>query len=185
MIIGKRVRLRAIEKNDLPHFVAWLNDPQVRRNLLIYQPLSIPQEEKWFEDILTRPVDEQPLCIEIKSGNSWQLVGNTGLFNIDLHDRSAEIGIFIGDKEAWDKGFGGEAMRLMVGHGFMDINLNRIYLRVFETNPRGTHCYEKAGFKHEGRLRQARFHEGHYIDMLMMSILKSEWVEEGKNGGNV
>jgi len=74
-------------------------------------------------------------------------------------------------------------MRLMAGYGFGNLNLNRIYLQVFETNPAGIRCYEKAGFKHEGRLREARYHEGHYIDVLMMSILKNDWQKE--NGGNV
>ena len=60
MITGERVRLRAIEKDDLHRFVTWLNDAEVRRNLLIYQPLSLHQEEKWFEDMLKRPNDEQP-----------------------------------------------------------------------------------------------------------------------------
>jgi len=66
----------------------------------------------------------------------------------------------------------------MVNYGFKNLNLNRIYLRVFETNARAIHCYEKAGFKHEGRLRQACFLDGEYKDVLMMSILKSELPEE-------
>jgi diamine N-acetyltransferase len=183
MIFGKRVRLRAIEKDDLPRFVAWLNDPEVRRNLILYQPLSIGQEELWYADILKEPVDEQPLCIDIKKGDKWEHAGNISFMQLNRHDRNAEIGIFIGRKDFWNKGYGCEAMRLMVGHGFNDLNLNRIYLRVYETNPNGVRCYEKAGFKHEGRLREARYHEGKYIDMLMMSILNSEWIESEKTGG--
>jgi len=183
MIIGKNVRLRAIEKEDLPRFTAWLNDAEVRRNLLIYQPLSLVQEERWFEEILKRPVDEQPLSIDILSGKDWRHAGNCGFFDIDQRVRSAEIGIFIGDKSLWGRGYGCEAMQLMTMHGFRNLNLNRITLRVFETNPRGIRCYEKAGFKHEGRLREAHFMEGRYIDVLVMSILKRE-LEEEKNGGN-
>jgi diamine N-acetyltransferase len=183
MIFGKRVRLRAIEREDLPKFVAWLNDPEVYRNLLINYPLSLPQEEQWYEAILKEHVDEQPLCIDIGIGEKWETVGNVSFMQLNQHDRSAEIGIFIGAKEHWNNGFGCEAMRLMVGHGFNDLNLNRIYLRAYETNPNGIRCYEKAGFKHEGRLREARYHEGRYIDMLMMSILRSEWIETEKTGG--
>jgi RimJ/RimL family protein N-acetyltransferase len=95
--------------------------------------------------------------------------------HIDQHDRSAEIGISIGEKEFWDQGYGTKAIRLIVGHGFGNLNLNRIYLRVYETNPRGKRCYEKAGFSVDGRLRQARFLEGKYVDVFIMSILKSEW----------
>jgi len=61
LIIGKRIRLRAIEKEDLTRFVTWLNDSEVRRNILLYQPLSLPQEELWFKEILTKDRDEQPL----------------------------------------------------------------------------------------------------------------------------
>ena len=183
MIIGERVRLWAIEKDDLPRFVAWLNDPEVHCNLILYQPLSLPQEEQWYADILKEPVDEQPLCIDIKAGENWEHTGNISLMQLNQHDRSAEIGIFISRKNFWNKGYGCEAMRLMIGHGFNNLNLNRIYLRVYETNPNGVQCYEKAGFKHEGRLREARYHEGCYIDMLMMSILKSDWTETEKTGG--
>jgi diamine N-acetyltransferase len=183
MIISDRVRLRAMEKDDLPRFVAWFNDPDVRRNLLIYKPLSMGQEEKWYQDILNRPIDEHPLCIEVLEGSNWVMIGNTGFLNINTHDRSAEVGISLGNKQFWDQGFGTDSLRLLVDHGFNQMNLNRIYLHVFETNLRGIRCYEKVGFKHEGRLREARFLDGKYIDVLVMSILKHEWkITKKKNG---
>lgn len=180
MLYGKRVRLRAIEKDDLPRFVNWLNDPEVRQHLQMYQPLSQVQEEEWFKGILQRPLDEQPLVIEIQVADGWQPVGNVGLFDINHSDHSAEIGIIIGEKSVWNQGYGSEAMRLMVKHGFEDINLNRIFLRVYETNPRGQRAYEKAGFVLEGRMRQARFLQGRYIDVLLMSVLRSEWKYDNK-----
>jgi len=175
MIVGERVRLRAVEKHDLPRFVEWLNDPEVRRNLAFYQPLSLPQEELWFEHNLSLPPGEQTLSIELLSDDLWTHAGATGFKHHDQRERSAEVGIMIGLKEFWNRGYGFEAMELIVKHGFQNLNLNRIFLQVFETNPGGIRCYEKAGFKHEGRLREARFYEGHYIDVLLMSILKSEW----------
>lgn len=184
MIIGERVRLRAMEKGDLPAFVSWFNDPEVRRNLRIIQPLSLGQEEKWYADMLTHPVEEHPLCIEVKQGEEWVFVGNLGFMHIDQCDRSAEIRISIGEKQFWNQGYGTEAMRLIVGHGFENLNLNRIYLHVFETKPRGKRSYEKVGFCVDGRLRQARFLEGKYVDVFIMSILKSEWKVEEKIGGN-
>ena len=184
MIIGERVRLRAIEKEDLSAFVRWINDPEVRRNLKIIQPLSLGQEEKWYTDILSGPVEKHPLCIEVKQGENWVFVGNLGFLHINQHDRSAEVGILIGEKQFWNQGYGAEAMRLIVGHGFENLNLNRIYLHVYETNPRGKRSYEKVGFFVDGRLRQARFLEGKYVDVFIMSILKSEWESERKNRGN-
>jgi len=85
------------------------------------------------------------------------------------------LGIYIGEKKFWSQGYGGEAIELMLAHGFNNLNLNRIYLRVGETNPRGIRCYERVGFIHEGRMRQARFEDGQYINVLLMSVLRSEW----------
>jgi RimJ/RimL family protein N-acetyltransferase len=65
-------------------------------------------------------------------------------------------------------------VRLLVKHGFETLNLNRIYLQVFANNPRAIRAYEKAGFIHEGRKRQAEFRDGQYIDVLLMSILRDE-----------
>jgi diamine N-acetyltransferase len=175
MILGKRVRLRAIDRKDLPLFVTWLNDPEVRENISIYVPLSINQEEEWFNAMLKQSIEEQPLTIEVLQGEEWSVVGDMSLFKIDFHNRNAEIGIFIGDKQYWGQGYGVDAMRLMLRHGFNNLNLNRIYLRVYETNQRGIRCYEKCGFKLEGRMRQAQFLNGKYIDMLWMAVLKDEW----------
>jgi diamine N-acetyltransferase len=183
VLLGKRIHLRAIEKEDLPHFVRWLNDPEVRRNLQLFQPLSLAQEEEWFKGILQRAVEEQPLVIEIMKENTWQPVGNISLFSIRNADRAAEIGIFIGEKTYWDKGYGTEAMKLMLHFGFNELNLNRIFLRVYETNQRGIRAYEKAGFKMEGRLREDRYMDGKYIDVYIMSVIRSEWKNE-KGGGD-
>ena len=177
MIISETVRLRAIERQDLPLFVAWLNDPEVRQHLLVNIPLSLAQEDGWFDRMLARPLEEQPLGIEVRTPEGWRLVGNCSFFDLDWRNRCCEIGIFIGDQEYWGRGYGTQVMRLMLKYGFNTLNLNRVYLRVYESNPRGIKCYEKAGFRHEGRLRQAIFQDGRYIDLLMMSVIRFEWSE--------
>ena len=177
MIYGKRIRLRHIEREDLPRFVAWLNDPEVRHGLAMYLPLSQVEEEQWFENVLKRERDEQPLVIEVEGQDGWTMIGNSGFFNIDWRNRSAELGIVIGDKAYWNKGYGTEVMRLLLHHGFTTLNLHRIFLRVFEGNPRAIRAYEKAGFVHEGRMRQAEFRDGKYLDVLLMSVLRPEWQE--------
>jgi RimJ/RimL family protein N-acetyltransferase len=85
------------------------------------------------------------------------------------------FGIFIGDKSFWNSGCGTEATRLTRKHGFETLNLNRIYLYVFETNLGAVRVYEKAGLVHEGKLRQSIYRNGRYIDAFLMSILRSEW----------
>jgi diamine N-acetyltransferase len=176
MITTEKVRLRAIERDDIPRFVEWLNDPQVIAGLLITIPLSSWDETHWFENLANQPAEERPLALEaLQPDGSWVHIGNAGLHQIDRTNRSAEFGIFIGDKAFWNKGYGSAATRLTLKHGFETLNLNRIFLYVMETNPRAIRAYEKVGFVHEGRLRQSTYRNGRYVDLLLMSVLRSEW----------
>jgi RimJ/RimL family protein N-acetyltransferase len=175
MIFGERLRLRALEREDIPLFVRWLNDPQVTTGLMRNLPLSQIEEERWFENMLLTPAAEHPLMIEVSEGDKWVPVGDCGIHAIDWRNRSAELGILIGEKSYWNQGYGSETMRLLLKHCFDTLNLNRAYLRVFEDNPRAIRCYEKAGFVHEGRMRQSDFREGRYRDTLLMSVLRQEW----------
>lgn len=175
MIYGKRIRLRALEKGDLPLFVTWLNDPEVIQGVMHYQPFSLQDEVEWFEEIRKKTKEEKPLMIEVQTPEGWTPIGDLGLFGIDWRIRSAELGIVIGAKEYWDKGFGTEAVNLILEHGFKTLNLNRISLRVFENNHRAIRAYEKVGFIQEGTLRQGHYQDGHYIDVILMSVLVSEW----------
>lgn len=176
MIYGKRIRLRHTERDDLPLFVAWLNDPEVTRGLGMFLPLSLVEEEQWFENTLQQPAEERPLTIEVCQDESWRTIGNSGFHAIDWRNRSAEVGIVIGDKSFWDQDYGSETIQLLLEYGFNTLNLHRVYLRVFEDNPRAIRAYEKAGFIHEGRMRQAEFRRGDYRDVLLMSVLRPEWV---------
>jgi diamine N-acetyltransferase len=180
MIYGNNIRLRAIERQDLPRFVEWLNDPEVIQGLLFYLPMSLAEEEGWFENMLKRPPAEHPLVIEIHEGNEWVMIGNCGVHNIDWRCRSAEVGIVIGEKRLWGHGYGTLAMQLLLNHCFETLNLNRVALDVYENNLRAIRSYEKAGFTQEGRNRQAMYQDGKYIDILKMSILHQEWVSRKK-----
>ncbi len=178
MIFGERIRLRGIEKSDLPRCVAWLNDPEVVQNLSIYAPVSMANEEIWFENLLKRPLDEQVLVIEVKQDERWVHIGNCGFHNIDSRIRSAEIGIFIGDKSFWDQGYGTETINLLLKYGFLTLNMNRMMLEVYETNRRAIRSYRKAGFVLEGRKRQGMYKDGEYFDVLIMSVLRGDWLAE-------
>jgi len=180
MIYGKRVRLRGAERSDLEKFVEWINDPEVTAGLTLSMPMSSVDEEKWFEDAMKRPQAEKPLVIDMKDGTDWRLIGNSGFFDFDWMARSAEVGIMIGEKTLWNQGYGTEAMTLLLRHGFGTLNLNRIYLRVYADNKRAIRTYEKAGFVHEGRMRQAVYKRGKYDDVLFMSVLSEEWNARNK-----
>ncbi len=175
MIYGKHVRLRSVERSDLRCFQEWLNDPEVSDGLSTYLPLSMADEEQWFERMSRVEPEEKPLAIDLKEDSGWRLIGDIGFFNLEWANRSAEFGLFIGDKSVWNKGYGTEVVRLLLKHGFETLNLHRIYLRVYSTNPRARRSYEKVGFVLEGTLREAVYRHGRYADIYVMSVLRSEW----------
>ncbi len=175
MILGQRIRLRAIEREDLPRFVRWFNDPEVRENLDLFLPMSLAEEEKWFEDVLEKDSIERPFAIDFREGDDWVHLGGCGLFSFNQQARHAAFGISIGDKSYWDKGIGMDALQTILRYGFETLNLNRVYLRVHESNHRAIQVYQKVGFIEEGRLRDDRFAHGIYEDTLVMGILRDEW----------
>ena len=171
MIQGKRVRLRAVEPSDLPDYHHWLNDPEVIRYLKIYAPLSMPDEEAWYEDMRDDP-KQMVFAIEIETG---QHIGNLALTDLNWKDRTAELGIVIGEKSQWGKGYAQDAIQTLLAFAFGDMNLNRVHLRVYADHAPAINAYRKCGFTKEGRLREEIYAEGKYHDMLVMGILKREF----------
>ena len=178
MIIGERVRLRAIEREDLPAFVRWFNDPEVRQYLLFYTPMSMTEEERWFEGLADR--GDYVYAVEALVEDEWVHVGSTGLHHIDWKNGSAEFGIALGDRRYWGQGYGTEATRLMARFALHEMRLNRVELVVYDFNKRAIRCYEKVGFRHEGVKRQALFRDGRHHDVYLMGILREELEDEGR-----
>jgi RimJ/RimL family protein N-acetyltransferase len=176
IIYSERIRLRAVEREDVKKFCAWVNDPEVTHHLTLYLPMSVVDEENWFDSLSKRDQAEKPLAIEVRNGDGWKMIGNCGVFGIDPISRLGELGIMIGEKDEWDKGYGTATMRLLLRHCFDTLNLNRVYLHVYAENVRGKRAYEKAGFVEEGRLREAVYKRGKYDDVIVMSVLRSEWI---------
>ena len=173
MYEGKLVRLRAITREDLPRYVAWINDWEVARHLEFFRPVNLEGEERWYNSLLESSDDNFVFAVETLEGRH---IGSVGLHQVHSRHRSAMMGIFIGDKEHWGRGCGSDAIRLMIRYGFEMLNLNRIWLQVFEFNERAIRCYEKCGFRREGTLRQAHYSEGQYCDVRVMGILRGEYV---------
>lgn len=180
MMIGERVRLRAIELDDLPRYVDWLNDPDVQRGIERHLPLSLAEEQSWFGAMMAGPPAERSLAIEVQEGQGWRHIGGIGLMRLDPVAHQAEVGLHIGDRSCWGKGYGAEAMRLMMRHAFDTLNLDRLYLRVYEENHRAHDLYRRLGVQEEGRLRQGHYRDGRYWDTIWMGILCAEW--KGKEG---
>jgi RimJ/RimL family protein N-acetyltransferase len=171
-LIGTNLYLRPLERADAPLAVAWLNDPEVSRTLRGRPPLTLRAEEE-FIDRVNQSEHDLTLVIVLRDGD--RPIGMTGLHAIDYRNRHASFGITIGDKNAWGKGHGTEVTRLMVRHAFWTLNLNRVWLEVFEYNPGGQRVYEKVGFRREGVLRQAVYRDGRYWDTIVMAVLRQEW----------
>jgi len=174
MLIGDRVRLRAIEREDIPTFVRWFNDPEVRQYLLMYEPMSKAKEERWFEAYLDRK-DDFMFAIEALIGEEWTHIGNLGLHRVDWKNGTCTFGIALGEKAHWGKGYGTEATRLVLRFAFGELNLHRVELEVYDFNRRAIRSYEKAGFRHEGIRRQALYRNGRYHDVHLMGILHEEF----------
>jgi RimJ/RimL family protein N-acetyltransferase len=174
-----KIHLRAFEKEDLDTVLRWVNDEEVTRNLsdaLIY-PLSRADEIKWLESVSVANPREKVFAIETLDR---ELIGSVGLHTVNWVERKAELGIMIGEKQFWGKGYGSDSMREILRIAFEKMNLNRVYLRVFENNSRAVRVYQKCGFQQEGVLREDHYTGGRYYNTLVMALLKQEYFEKYK-----
>jgi ribosomal-protein-alanine N-acetyltransferase len=171
-LIGAKVYLRPLEREDAPVVLPWFNDPEVTRTLLRYRPLNLREEEAFLDSVAQ---SEHDLALGVAVRATDELVGVTGFHHMDFRNRHCSFGISIGAKGEWGKGYGTEATGLMVQYAFDTLNLNRVWLHVYEYNQRGLRAYEKVGFKREGVLRQDCYREGRYWDTIVMAILRDEW----------
>jgi [ribosomal protein S5]-alanine N-acetyltransferase len=180
--VGSLVLLRPLERSDLnERYLGWLNDPEVTRytETGIF-PSTAADLEKYYHDVSTSKSQVMLAIVDKKSG---QHIGNVKLGPIHWIHRNATFGILIGEKKFWGRGVGLEATRLMVEYGFTRLNLHRIGLGVFADHEAAVRCYEKVGFKVEGRLREDLFqggpdgghYGGKYQDRLWMGLLRSEY----------
>jgi RimJ/RimL family protein N-acetyltransferase len=174
MFTGELVTLSAVERDYLPRYVEWLNDWEVRRCLAptLPHPLTMQDEEEWFNH---QRADQDSRLFAILTRGESKLIGNCGLHGIDWINRHAIFGIFIGDKNYWDKGYGTDATHTLLRYAFEEAALHRIELEVFSFNRRAIRAYEKAGFRLEGTRKQALFREGAWHDEHIMAILHEEW----------
>ena len=169
---GKRIYFRPVELADEALLRRWVNDPRVWRGLMLRQPTNANRERAWIESLGTSTTD-YVFGIVVRAED--RLIGTVGLRQLDLAHRKATMGIMIGEPAYHNKGFGTEAVQLILRFGFEELNLNRIALSVFSNNLRAIRCYQKAGFVHEGCLRQAFYRNGQYHDEYRFAVLRDEW----------
>ncbi len=176
MIHGERVTLRPLDLDeDVELCYQWINDPEITQYLRILGPITRIREREMLQgrDLLGEGKDLM-LAVDADDGT---YIGNCGLHEIDRRARKAELGVMIGDKSYWSRGYGRDIVTTLCAFGFVDMNLQRIALGVYSHNPRAQACYEACGFQHEGRLRRAVYCVGEYRDEIRMAILREEFME--------
>ena len=176
---GKLVRLSAFDPQEMSKVYArWNRNSEYSRLLnSSLRPLqSLKAAAKWMEEEVGE-MSPASYYFTIRTLENDKLIGELGLDVVNWSGRDAFVGLGIGETENWSQGYGTDAMNVLLRFAFTEINLRRVTLTVFEYNPRAIRSYEKAGFQHEGRLRQVLNKEGKRWDMLYMGILREEWLE--------
>jgi RimJ/RimL family protein N-acetyltransferase len=179
LLKGKFVRLSAFDPEELSKaFPRWnRNSEYVRLLNVSTRPMqSSKAAVKWMEEEVGE-MSAASYYFSIRTLDDDKLIGELGLDVVDWSGRDAFVGLGIGEPEYWSKGYGTDVMNVLLRYAFTELNLKRVTLTVFEYNPRAIRSYEKAGFRHEGRIRQMLNREGRRWDNLYMGILREEWLE--------
>ena len=164
---GEHVYISPMNVEDAEIYTKWLNNAEITQYLSIHNGLvSIPGERTYIEEFCKQ---EFNMCI-VKKEND-ELIGNIGLSELDYKDGTAELGIFIGEKENLGKGYGSEAIKLLTKYAFEELRLHSIYLRTYDINERAIRAYEKCGFKEFGRRHESIFMHGKYHDVVYMELI--------------
>ena len=175
MIEGKLVDLRAAEMSDLDRNLCWMNDREVTQYLSMRYPLTLAAEEIWMRETTSKPMafgGDVLFAIDTKDRKH---IGNISFHEMSPEHRRARMGVVIGDKAYWSKGYGTDAMLTFLRFAFDEMNFHRIDLTVDAENLRAIACYRKCGFVEEVRMRDVRFQKGAYGDGFVMGILRDEF----------
>lgn len=171
---GERIYLCPVRREHALQYSIWLNDRETSNLLMMHRVLSLEDENEIMDGILkSKPETLVPVGIWLKEPLIF--IGGCSLFEIDSRNQHCHIGIFIGDKNYWSKGFGSEAMRLLIDYAFKTLNMRKVCLTVFSHNPRAERCYDKIGFKEIGRRYEHRYIDGQWRDEILMELFRDDF----------
>lgn len=169
-IIGKRIALGIMEADGAERCAKWMNDLTVTDNLgTTFNIYTVEAEKNW---IINNAREYQFAIIRLED-EQW--IGNCGLHAINQISQCAEVGIFIGDDENRNQGYGREALSLLIDYAFDSLNLHSLMLQVFSFNEQAISCYKKVGFEEMGRRRESYYAKGQFHDTVYMDILREDW----------
>lgn len=169
---SSNIHFRKIEKDDFGLLYKWQNDFEVFGALTDSADLYNQEDVEEFYDKIKKEKNYMVIHNE-----DQMAIGRVALLKEDYKQRNAEALILIGEKEYWGQGYGEEAFRLLLDYAFGELNFHRISLQVFSFNQIAKKMYEKIGFKEEGCLREALYHDGMWHDTYIMGLLKREFLK--------
>jgi len=169
---GEKVYLRPVEETDLPSCTRWINDPRVRQFLTTVSPRSLADEQVWLESM--RESDSEIVLTIVRREDDLP-IGNIGLHRIDQVNQYATFGILIGEIHCHQKGYGKEAVQLMLKHAFHALNLRRVKSSVLVPNKASIKLHKGAGFVQEGLRREQYYRDGQWVDEIIYGLLRSDW----------
>jgi RimJ/RimL family protein N-acetyltransferase len=176
MIRGTLVNLRAREQADAENVARWASDEELQRLMGDRYQQSRAATEEFLRSYVAKPLSfhDPRFAIETKDGRH---IGALRLFRMSAEDRRARLAILIGEPENQSRGYGSDALRTLMRFVFDEMNLNRLDLDVFAFNQRAIAAYRKLGFVEEGRRRGAQYALGVQNDVIVMSVLRDEWLQ--------
>lgn len=179
-LIGDRLYLRPVKKEDMTLFQKWCWDPEIRKLIGEVTPLTELELERYYEKLCN---DNSRVWFSIVLKDKDRVIGETGLLRMFHPWRNTDLSIIIGEKDCWSKGYGREAILLLLDYAFGFMNFHRVSIGVVGFNKHALDFYEQIGFKREGIQRDGYFYNHKYHDFVMMSILENEFRQLYKNEG--
>jgi len=171
-LVGERIYLSPITEDDAEYYCEWINNLDIAKFLaMAHQQIGISSEKK----LLTKMIEQGNQIFAIVDKETDILLGNCSLFDLNLRNSAADLGIFIGHENYLSKGYGTEAINLLLDYGFHILNLHNIMLEVYAYNTRAIKSYIKCGFQFVGRRREEKMIGGKRYDLIFMDILAPEF----------
>lgn len=173
MLAGKTIRLAILEEKYLDKIMQDWNNPEMRKYLGGYMPNSKTFEARWIESVHEQMKNRKSFYFALERIEDDEFLGTLGVHDIDWLSKSARIGITIHSPENWGKGYGTEAMKILISFAWKDLNLRRLELDVHAFNKRAIRVYEKMGFSQFGTAHGRFFIDGEYVDTILMELFRN------------
>lgn len=172
VLTGARVRLRPFDERDLDALWEGLNEPEGRRLTGTHTEFTRDASDRWYR---SRGAASDRLDLAIADVGQDRCVGEVALMDLDPDNRACSFRIALARPDLYGRGYGTDAIRLVLDHVFGDVGLHRVDLEVYAFNQRARHVYERIGFTIEGTKRDALFQAGRFHDAILMAMLAPEW----------